>query len=320
MNSISQDAGRSNSAALRRLGILGSPQGPYVRELAAAAQRRHPRTDVKFLSFGELAVGLEDGRVSVTALTADGENEAVDLLTLDGLVVRSMPLGSLEQVIFRMDALQAVEHAGVPVLNPPRCLELAIDKWLTLERLNRAGIATPPTLACQSRCQAMEAYEKLGGDVVVKPLFGGEGRGIVRLTDADMAWRVFGTLHQLGSVIYVQQFLTNFGYDIRVLIIGQRILSVKRFAPIGGWRTNISQGCRAQVHALTSQEEQLACSAARVAGGSLLGIDLLPTRDGSLVVLEVNAVPGWKGTAAALGVDVADSVIEHLELLHAQRR
>jgi ribosomal protein S6--L-glutamate ligase len=165
----------------------------------------------------------------------------------------------------------------------------------------------------------MEAFEELGGDVVVKPLFGGEGRGIVRLSDPDMAWRVLGTLQQLGNVIYVQQFLPHFGYDIRVLIIGERLLSVKRRAVTGSWRTNISQGCRAEPHTLSEHEEQLARSAARVTGGTLLGIDLLPTRDGQTVILEVNAVPGWKGTAAALGVNVADLVIEHLEDLHAQR-
>lgn len=134
-----------------------------------------------------------------------------------------------------------------------------------------------------------------------------------------MAWRVLGTLQQLGNVIYVQQFLPHFGYDIRVLIIGQRLLSVKRRAAAGSWRTNLSRGCRAESHELTDAEEHMARSAAHVTGGSLLGIDLLPTCDGRTVVLEVNAVPGWKGTAAALGVNVADLVIEHLENLHAQR-
>jgi ribosomal protein S6--L-glutamate ligase len=285
--------------------------------------------ELSLLSFADLAVKLDGRRVSVTSrqeeLPADAcqvreeSDQVVDLLALDGLIVRTMPVGSLEQVIFRMDALQAVEHAGVPILNPPRALEIAIDKWLTLERLSRAGIDTPPTWACQTRATAMEAFEALGGDVVVKPLFGGEGRGLVRLSDPDMAWRVFGTLQQLGNVLYVQQFIPNFGYDIRVLLVGQRCLSIKRRAAAGGWRTNISQGCSAEVHRLSAEEEQLAWSAARVTGGSLLGIDLLPASDGRTVVLEVNAVPGWKGTAAALGVDVADLVIEHLEELHVQR-
>ena len=330
---------QKKSDRLRQLGILGSPQGTYVRELTAAARRYAPEIDVRLLSFADLAVTLSNRNLSVTSRAPQPctfaaadldvrtdfvtdpvvQTDEIDLLSLDGLIVRTMPLGSLEQVIFRMDALQAVEHAGVPILNPPRTLEIAIDKWLTLERLARAGVATPPTVACQSRATAMEAFEKFGRDVVIKPLFGGEGRGLVRVCDADMAWRVLGTLQQLGNVIYVQQFLPHFGYDIRVLIIGQRLLSVKRWAAVGGWRTNLSQGCRAEAHELSDSEERLARLAAQVSGGSLLGIDLLPTRAGQTVILEVNAVPGWKGTAAALGVNVADLVIEHLENLHAQR-
>jgi ribosomal protein S6--L-glutamate ligase len=118
-----------------------------------------------------------------------------------------MPLGSLEQVIFRMDCLQVWQSLGAEVINSPRCLETSIDKWLTLHRLVKAGILVPPTVACQTRDQALSAFEELGRDVLVKPLFGGEGRGIIRLQDRDLAWRTFSTLQQLGQVLYVQPMI-----------------------------------------------------------------------------------------------------------------
>lgn len=306
---------------MQQLGILGSPTGPYVRELTVAMALLLPTARVQHLSFADLNASLVDGRLNVTSMAAcpDLPPASVDLLSLDAIIVRTMPLGSLEQVIYRMDALQAVERCGVPVVNPPRTLEIAIDKWLTLERLNRLQVPTPSTIVCQSRDMAMQAYERLGKDVVVKPIFGGEGRGIVRVSDADMAWRVFSTLAQLGAVLYIQQFLPNFGYDIRVLKIGRRWLSVKRRPPEGQWRTNVSLGSRAEPHELTDHELRLAELAAEATGGSFLGIDLLPTRDGGTVVLEVNAVPGWRGTAQALGVNIAELVIEHLKELHAAR-
>ncbi|MCA9134501.1 MAG: hypothetical protein KDA45_15130, partial [Planctomycetales bacterium] len=108
---------------------------------------------------------------------------------LDALLVRSMPIGSLEQVIFRMDCLQTWQSRGLRIVNPPRSLEIAIDKWLCLQRLSEAEIAVPPTICCQTRSAAMEALQALGGDVLVKPLFGGEGRGILRVNDKDLAWR-----------------------------------------------------------------------------------------------------------------------------------
>lgn len=313
---------------MQHIGILGSLTGSYVRELVGVIACRHPGAKVIVLSFADLRVSLNQGALSVTCLGVVATQHGIppatdavpaDLLTLDALIVRTMPLGSLEQVIFRMDALQAVERSGIPILNPPRTLEIAIDKWLTLERLARHQIPTPATIACQSREHAMEAFEQLGRDVVVKPVFGGEGRGIVRVSDPDVAWRVFSTLSQLQAVLYVQQFLPNFGYDIRVLKIGQRWLSVKRRSPVGQWKTNVSLGSQAEPHELTDHELHLAQRAAQATGGSLLGIDLLPTQQGATTVLEVNAVPGWRGTARALRLNIADLVVEHLKELHVPR-
>ncbi len=104
---------------LKSVGILGSPAGPYVRELAAAAANCDPGgISVHILSFADLNVALVDGQVSVTSMAVghDAQPVPVDLLSLDALVVRTMPLGSLEQVIYRMDALQAVERCGIPVV------------------------------------------------------------------------------------------------------------------------------------------------------------------------------------------------------------
>ena len=54
----------------------------------------------------------------------------------------------------------------------------------------------------------------------------------------------------------------------------------------------------------------MARRAAAAVGAPLAGVDLLPGRDGKLYAIEVNAVPGWKGLARALGVDVARLVLE----------
>ena len=90
-----------------------------------------------------------------------------------------------------MDALHRVAAAGVPVLNPPRAVETAVDKYLTLAMIQAAGMPVPRTWVGESATAALEAFEILGGDVVVKPLFGSEGRGLVRLSDGELAWRTF---------------------------------------------------------------------------------------------------------------------------------
>ncbi len=299
-----------------RIGILGTPDNPYVVDLQRAAREHFPKSSTSVLRFGELQVGIGDPQIEQTLplvpnLSGNQLNASLSITAsaepnqLDALVVRSMPIGSLEQVIFRMDCLQTWLSRGVAVHNPPRALEVAIDKWLCLQRLHEAGVAIPPTICCQTRVAAMEAFETLGGDVLVKPLFGGEGRGILRANDKDLAWRIFGTLQQLGQVIYVQQFIEHFGYDIRVLFVGSQIFAIRRIATPGVWRTNISQGSRAEPHCLTSEQADLALRSRTAVQGTLLGVDLLPARDGRVLVLEVNAVPGWRGLAKALDVDIA---------------
>src|SRR5262249_39668687 len=146
--------------------------GWHVRDLKRAADLLgHQATAV---DFRRVAASLAPPRFSLSSY--------------DGVLVRTMPPGSLEQVVFRMDLLHRLQAAGVRVLNPPRPAEICVDKYLASARLEAAGLPVPPTVVCQHADAALEAFEMLGSDVVVKPLFGSEGRGMVRISDEETAW------------------------------------------------------------------------------------------------------------------------------------
>ncbi len=98
--------------------------------------------------------------------------------------------------------------------------------------------------------------------------------------------------------------------DLRVFVLGDRVLTSMRRHAKGDWRTNVSQGGRGEKVNATAAEEHLALAAARAVGVEVAGIDLLPTPDGSYVVLEVNAVPGWRALAPTTGIDVAREIVE----------
>ncbi len=234
----------------------------------------------------------------------------------DAVLVRSMPPASLEQVVFRMDALAVWQRQSVVVVNPPKALEAAIDKYLTLARLAELGLPVPPTVVCQTVEQAMLAYEQLGPDVVIKPLFGGEGRGIARVTDQDLALRAFKMLVQLGCVVYLQPFLPHPGFDYRVLILGSQTWVMQRHNP-SDWRSNIGRGGVGKPARIPAAWIDLARAAADAVGAPFAGVDLLPLPDDQVVILEVNAVPGWKTLANVLQVDIADQVLKYL--IHVQR-
>ena len=284
-----------------QIAVLATAESWYYRDLVRAADGRHELTPVSYRGLVSQVRGadhsLRSGRIEL-----DG---------VDALLVRSMPPGSLEQVVFRMDALARLEAAGVRVVNPPRAIEVAVDKYLATARLQAAGMLVPPTVVCQTADEALVAFETLSGDVVVKPLFGGEGRGLTRVTDAAVARRVFMALEQIGSVLYVQQFVPHDGVDWRLMVIGDDVLGMKRINP-DDWRTNISLGARPAPLEVTVELAQLARRAAAAVGASVAGVDLLPGRDGRLYAIEVNAVPGWRALAEVTGFDVAARVLEHV--------
>ena len=283
-----------------RFAVLADPESWYLRDLArAAAAQNHEVTQVLF---SQIAADVGSGETRIFS----GE---YDLTRFDAVLVRTMPPGSLEQVVFRMDCLARLEALGVCVLNPARAVEAAVDKYLTSAKLQAAGLLTPRTITCQTPDDAMAAFETLGGDVVVKPLFGSEGRGITRLNDAALALRAFKMLAQLGAVLYVQEFIEHEGCDLRLLVIGDEILSMKRRNPLD-WRTNVSSGAKTERLTLSPELIDLAHRAADSVGAPLSGVDVLPGKDGRLYVLEVNAVPGWKALARTLDVDVAAKVLQ----------
>ncbi|NUQ62806.1 MAG: RimK family alpha-L-glutamate ligase [Pirellulales bacterium] len=286
------------------LAVIASSESWYLRDLRRAAAGKHEVTTV---SFARLVSQLDGSRLGVSACDTD-------LQRPDCVLVRAMPPGSLEQIVFRMDVLGRLEAAGTPVVNPPRALEAAVDKYLASARLLAAGLPVPRTIVCQTVEDAMDGFAALGGDVVVKPLFGSEGRGMTRVSDEAIALRVFKALVQFDSVLYLQEFIPHNGYDYRLLVIGDRVLSICRRND-QDWRTNIAQGGVAEPFAPTDEMLRMARAAADAVGAPIAGVDLLPGRDGRLYAIEVNAVPGWKGLASSLDVDVAGLVLEYCESL-----
>ena len=314
----SSQSGVSIRGGELRVGLLGSATGWYMRDLqrAASAMPSNKKTEIESLSFNKLSVwsqgtGLPVARTHTQGAETPFDSKSIALSDCHSVLVRSMPFGSVEQIVFRMNALHVAQASGVQVLNPPRCLEIAIDKWLTLDIAQRTGLETPRTICCQTRDDALLAWESLGGDCIVKPIFGGEGRGIVRVTDSDMAWRVFSTLEQLQSVIYIQEFLVSEGYDLRLLIVGEELFCVRR-ENHGDWRSNVARGGHAIPHEPTFEQISIAYRASKAIGGWMIGVDILPTQGGRNILLEVNAVPGWRATANALKVDMAQLILHRL--------
>ncbi|MFN0053476.1 MAG: RimK family alpha-L-glutamate ligase [Planctomycetales bacterium] len=286
------------------IAILSHPDSWYRRDLSRAAQARGHQ--VTGLAFERLASEVGAGGTRVAGTDAE-------LTAMDAVIVRTMPPGSLEQVVFRMNLLAELEARGVQVFNPPRAIECAVDKYRTTARLKAVGLPVPETIVCEDAETAQEAFDRLGGDVVVKPIFGSEGRGIFRVSDPDLALRSFRTLERLQAVLYLQQFIPHEGFDVRVMVLDGEVLAGMRRVNPHDFRTNVSRQARAEPVELTPMERDWALRAASAVGARMAGIDILYDRSGAGYVIEVNGVPGWQALARVTDCDVADRVIAALE-------
>src|SRR2546422_7044758 len=101
-----------------------------------------------------------------------------------------------------------------------------------------------------------------------RSLFGSMGLGMVRVSDEEMAFRVFRTLETLRGVYYVQRAIDHGGCDVRAFVVGGRVLgAIERSAPAPAWKTNLARGGRARAVTLAPQRAELALTAARAGGG-----------------------------------------------------
>jgi RimK family alpha-L-glutamate ligase len=234
------------------------------------------------------------------------------LLDANAVLARIIPNGSLEQIIYRVDALHWLEDRGIRVMNSPRAIERCVDKFYTSALLHEAGLDTPETIVCERIDDAMDAVREMR-DVIVKPLFGSMGHGMVRVSDPETAFRVFRALEMTRAVFYVQRVIEHDGCDVRAFVVGDRVVAaIERRARDGGWRTNVSLGGGARAVDLSPSQCRMALDAARAVGADYAGVDLLPGLDGTTYVLEVNGIPGWSGVQTTTSTDVAGEIVDHL--------
>ncbi|MBC8130800.1 MAG: RimK family alpha-L-glutamate ligase [Rhizobiaceae bacterium] len=221
----------------------------------------------------------------------------------DAVCVRTMDSGSFEQVTRRLGVLHALSALGVLVSNDAVSIERCVDKSMTSFRLARAGVPSPRSWAVETRKEAERIVAAEKAPLVLKPLFGAQGKGLRLIESAgDLPAE-----EEIAGVYYLQRFAGSpasgrYG-DYRVLVSGGRAAaSMRREAE--HWITNIKQGASAMPTEPDVELEALAVAATVAVGGSFCGVDLLRDANGVAQVIEVNSMPAWTGLEKASGVDI----------------
>jgi RimK family alpha-L-glutamate ligase len=237
------------------------------------------------------------------------KNLTFELDSFEKVFVRGIPGGSLDQIIYRMDVLHRLENLGVECINSASSIEKCTDKYYASSLLEDAGLRVPKTVCCETYEDAFAAFLEMR-DIVIKPLFGSQGMGIVRINDEDSAYRIFRSLELHRYVFYIQEYLEHNNEDIRILVCRDEIISsMKRKSD--SWKTNVSRGAR--VERITPDEEmkEMAHMASKTLGCHYSGVDILES-SGKIFVLEVNAIPAWHGLQRVTDFDIAPRLVELL--------
>lgn len=282
-----------------RVAIFAESSDWHCGRLAAALRRRGAAVALASLHHCRFVLGGGSRGVEIPCFAPDLPDVAV---------VRFIPAGTFEQVTFRLSILHALRELGVRVVNDARAIERCVDKSMTSFLLHRAGIPTPPTLVAELPEIAEPWRAVQPGDVVAKPLFGAQGRGLRRLAIDEAPPDPAET----AGVLYLQRYVgrTKEWHDFRVFVVGDQ--AVAGMARRGAsWITNVAQGATCEPMPCRGRLGDLAVAASLAVGAAYSGVDLIED-EGKLKVLEVNSMPAWKGLQGVAEADIADALARHV--------
>ena len=294
-----------------RIAIFTDDPGWHGKRLTRAFARRG--YEAVYVALAECRVDLDAGGIVIPGFEQH---------LPDAAFVRGVSGGSLEQVVLRLDYLHVLPALGVPVYNPARAIEKSVDKAMTSLLLQVSGVPTPATWSAESEAQIRAVLMRetaRGNELVLKPLFGSQGKGLRRLaTPADLP-----PVCDCQGVYYLQRYVgpadDRAGWeDYRVLVVGgeARAAMTRRGA---SWINNVAQGAACAPAPEDPELYRLAEAATRALDMDYAGVDLMRDRDGRLAVLEVNSIPAWRGLQSVTRGDIAQMLADDLIDRHLSR-
>jgi tetrahydromethanopterin:alpha-L-glutamate ligase len=230
----------------------------------------------------------------------------------DAVQVRTLSAGSFEAITKRLGVLHALRELDVVVWNDARAIERCVDKSMTSFLLARAGVPTPPTWTMESAqaARALVEQEAPRGPLVLKPLFGAQGKGLRLIRRPED----LPPPEDIAGVHYLQRFqssATEDFTDYRLFVLHGRVIAamMRRAAT---WITNVKQGGQPSAVAPDPKMERLAIAAAEAVGAEIAGVDVLVTAHGAPTVLEVNSMPAWSGLQRVSNCNIAEAIASAL--------
>lgn len=206
-----------------------------------------------------------------------------------------------------------LEFMDIPVLNKFEVANTCGNKMFMTLLLKKNNIPTPKTYFTFSSNSALENLDSIGYPLVIKPVIGSWGRGIVQLKDKDTADAIFEirdvTDGPHDRIYYLQELIDRPPRDIRVITIGDEPIAAMYRRSDKGFKTNLALGADPEICKITKEIEDLAIKASKAMGGGILGIDMMEDKNKGLLVHEVNNTVEFKGLAKVANRNIPKEMV-----------
>ncbi|HEU4384261.1 MAG TPA: RimK family alpha-L-glutamate ligase [Anaeromyxobacteraceae bacterium] len=221
---------------------------------------------------------------------------------------------------YGLAVVNQLELSGVPVLNGARAISATRNKMRCLQLLAASGVRVPTTVMASNASGLKEMVRLVGGmPVLVKLVSPGEKTGVMVCETLQSLEAALEAIQGLGQNVIVQQYLLGGrGRDLRLLVVGGRVVAALRRRPrTGRMSRTLASGARFEAAEPRPAMERVALAAARIVGLEVCAVDMLEVK-GGLRVFEVNSSPGIREAEEACGVDVAAAIVERAAVLAAR--
>ncbi|KFM19572.1 Alpha-aminoadipate--LysW ligase LysX protein [Marine Group I thaumarchaeote SCGC AAA799-P11] len=208
----------------------------------------------------------------------------------------------------------SLEFMDIPVLNKFDVASICGNKMFMTLLLKKAGVPTPKTYFSFTSESAAENLEKVGYPLVIKPVIGSWGRGVMPIKDRDTLDAISEIRDITDSphdrIYYLQELVKRPPRDIRVITVGDEPVAAMYRKSSGGFKTNIALGADPELCEITKEMEDMAAKASKAMGGGILGIDMMEDEKNGLVVHEVNNTVEFKGLARVAQRNIPKEMVE----------
>lgn len=215
---------------------------------------------------------------------------------------------------FAFAIIRQLEYLGVYSCNSSQSIDIVKDKLRMHQILAQSNFPTPRTMLVKFPIDINVVKAEIGFPLIIKNITGTEGAGIYLCETEDRFIDLMELIYSNNEKanIILQEFIqTSFGKDLRVFVLGGRVIGcMKRFSTTS-FKANFSRGGSVEPFMLTPEIEWLAVETARLVDLDVSGIDLLFTKDGYMVC-EANSSPGFKGLELVVGNNIAEQILDYI--------